>query len=464
MSAAAPEAQPDLLVLNGQVVTMDAQRRVFADGGVAITGECISAVDRVATLRARWPEVPVLDAGGGLVTPGLINAHQHVTGDPLVRSMIPDLQDSQQSIFEWAVPIHAAHTPDDDELSATLAAVESLRYGTTMLVEAGTVAHPLRAARGLAATGIRGVMGGWGWDAEDAPYALPAAETLARQAATLDALPPGGRIEGWVTLVGHDLVSDALLVGAAELARARGVGMSMHLSPTPADVEGYVGRRGLRPVKHLEALGVLGPQLLLAHCVWLDDAEIEALLASESAIAYCPWAYLRLAQGVTRAGRHAEIVERGGRVALGCDAPNAGDLPDIHRAAALAAGLARDMRIDPLCFGAETAFELATIRGAEAIGMADRIGSLEVGKQADLVIHDAQAASAMVGGEPALQLVWGSDGRSVRDVVVAGRIVVRDYRCTLVDEQELRLQARAASTALLARAGLVPRGRWPRID
>ncbi|MGH8445885.1 MAG: amidohydrolase family protein, partial [Solimonas sp.] len=166
-------------------------------------------------------------------------------------------------------------------------------------------------------------------------------------------------------------------------------------------------------------------------------------------------------QGVTRAGRHAEIVERGGRVALGCDAPNAGDLPDIHRAAALAAGLARDMRLDPLRFGADTAFELATIRGAEAIGMGERIGSLEVGKRADLVVHDPSAPSAMVDGDPALQLVWGTDGRSVRDVIVDGRIVVRERRCLSVDEDELRREARVASPALLARAGLKRVSRWP---
>src|SRR6185295_16237225 len=120
----------------------------------------------------------------------------------------------------------------------------------------------------------------------------------------------------------------------------------------------------------------LGPNLLLAHGVWLDDEEIDLILSTRTAIAYCPWAYLRLGQGVTRVGRHAEIVERGGRVALGCDSANAGDTADILRAAALAAGIARDGRLDPGHFGAHQAFELATFGGAEAIGMADRIGSL----------------------------------------------------------------------------------------
>ena len=127
-------------------------------------------------------------------------------------------------------------------------------------------------------------------------------------------------------------------------------------------------------------------------------------------------------------GRHAEIVERGGRVALGCDASNAGDSIDILRTAAVASGIARDTRVDPTRFGAHQVFELATIAGAEAIGLADRIGSIEVGKQADLVVHRTDTPGWTPRGDVGLQLVWGTDGRSVRDVFVAGRHVVDDGR------------------------------------
>ena len=113
----------------------------------------------------------------------------------------------------------------------------------------------------------------------------------------------------------------------------------------------------------------------------------------------------------------------------GCDASNAGDTADILRTAALAAGLARDTRVDPERFGAHTAFELATVAGAAAIGMDDRIGSLEPGKQADIVVHDTSSPAWTPRGETVLQLVWGTDGRSVRDVLVAGRPVVRHGEC-----------------------------------
>jgi 5-methylthioadenosine/S-adenosylhomocysteine deaminase len=454
----------DLIIAGGDVVTMNETRQVLVGGSVGVADGVIAAVGSTTELRAVYPEATVIDATDCVVTPGMINAHQHLTGDPLVRSCIPDLLAPGVSIFEWSVPIHAEHTALDDELSATLSAIESAQNGVTTVVEAGTVAHPDRVAKAMQAVGIRGTIGTWGWDIEQGPFIGTVSEVLDRQQAVVDAYPRGGLVEGWVTLVGHDLASDELLAGAADLARAAGTGMTMHLSPTSSDPERYLARTGKRPVTHLNDLGVLGAHLLLAHGVWFDDEEIDLVLASRTAIAYCPWAYLRLGQGVTRMGRHAEIVERGGRVALGCDAANAGDVADILRAAALAAGIARDGRIDPQRFGAHQVFELATIAGAEAIGMADRIGSLEVGKQADIVVHEATNWGWSPRGDVGLQLVWGTDGRSVRDVFVAGRAVIRDGNCITVDAPELRRAAQAQQQSLLGRAGITVPHVWPHVD
>jgi 5-methylthioadenosine/S-adenosylhomocysteine deaminase len=459
--ASAPQA--DLLVAGGDVVTMNDRREVLLGGTVAVAGDRIVAVGSTTELRAAHPAADVLDASGCVVIPGLIDAHQHLTGDPLVRSCIPDLLAPGESIFSWSVPLHGQHTPDDDELSTTLTAVECLRNGTTTVVEAGTVANPDRVAKALEGVGLRGTVGTWGWDVEGVPFSAAADEVLARQREVVTRWPAGGLVEGWVTLVGHSLASDELLAGAADLARQHQVGMTMHMSPTSSDPESYLARTGRRPLVHLDTLGVLGRHLLLAHGVWLDDSEVELVLAREVAIAYTPWAYVRLGQGVSRAGRHAEIVERGGRVALGCDACNAADHHDVHKQAALAAGLARDTRIDPTRFGAHQAFELATIRGAEAIGMDDRIGSLEAGKLADLVVHDARTLDWTPRGDVGLQLVWGTDGRTVRDVVVGGRVVVRDGVCTTVDVDALRAEVATAQRSLLQRAGIEIPHPWPQV-
>ncbi len=452
------------ILVGGDVVTMDANRRVLVGGAVAFAADRIVDVGATSELRAAHPDAQIVDVGGCVVTPGMVNAHQHLTGDPLIRSCIPDLLAPGASIFEWSVPVHGAHEPDDDEVSAVLSAVEALSAGVTTVVEAGTVAHADRVAAGLHRVGQRATLGVWGWDIEEGPFTAPADEVLDRQRAVLDAFPSGGLVEGWVTLVGHDLASDALLAGAADLARARRTGMTMHLSPTSSDPERYLERTGKRPVAHLDDLGVLGDHLLIGHGVWLDDDEIERILASRTAIAYCPWAYLRLGQGVCGHGRHVEIVQRGGRVALGCDATNAGDTIDILRTAAVAAGIARDVAVDPTRFGAHQAFELATIAGAEAIGMGDRIGSLESGKQADIVVHRTDTPGWTPRGDVGLQLVWGTDGRSVRDVYVAGRRVVADGRAVGIDLDELAQMAAHRQARLLERAGIEVPHVWPYHD
>jgi 5-methylthioadenosine/S-adenosylhomocysteine deaminase len=432
----------DLLVRGGDVVTMDAAGTVLHDAAVAVRGDAIAAVGTWDELRAAHPSAAVIGDADALVTPGYVNAPQHLTGDRLVHSCIPDAIDSQEAIFGWAVPIHGAHTGDDDELSAMLGSIEAVTNGITCTIEAGTVAHPDRVAAGVRAVGMRATIGQWGWDVDGVPFGAPAAEVLERQAALLDRLPTGDLVEGWVTLVGHDLMSDELVVGASDLARSRGTGMTFHLSPHGGDAISYVQRTGRRPFVHLDDLGVFGPHVVVAHAVHLDDDEVEVVLRTDTAVASCPWAYLRLAQGITAAGRHGELIARGGRVALGCDAENAGDAVDILRAATLLVGLVRDATMDPHRLTAHDALALATIRGARAIGKGDLIGSLEVGKQADLVVHDRRGPQFVPQStDPVMQLMWASDGRSVRDVVVAGRQVVRDGRCVTVDLDALREEA-----------------------
>ncbi|MGA8296361.1 MAG: amidohydrolase family protein [Acidimicrobiales bacterium] len=460
-SSARDDTPVDLLLTNGTLLTMNPTRDIIENGALAIGGEKIIAVGSTTELRLRWPAVRDLDARGGLVTPGLVNAHQHVTGGPLIWGAIPDTLPPGASIFEWAVPVHAAERFEDEQIGAAIVGSASLRNGVTTLVEPGTVADADAVAAGLSEVGIRATIGVWGWDIEQGPFAAPAAEVLRRITSVLDAYPRGELIEGWVTLIGHSLASDELLVGAATLARERSVSMTMHLSPTSSDPEVYLERYGERPVVHLRRLGVLGPHLLIGHGVWLDDDEVAAILETKTAVAYCPWAYLRLGQGVTGHGRHAELYRAGGRVALGCDASNASDSLDLLRAAALAAGLAKDQRVDPTWFGAYDALEMATIAGAEAIGMADKIGSLEIGKQADVVVFGHEGPFWSVPGDPVQKLVWGSDGRDVRHVLVAGRLVVEERRCTGIDESALAERARRAGSSLLERAGLEVQPKWP---
>ncbi len=441
-------------LIRGDIVTMDADRRLVPRGAVLVDGPWITAVGAYAELHAAHPRATVIGGAHHLVTPGLINAHQHLTGDRLIQSCIPEAIDSQEAIFGWSVPIHGAHTGDDDELSASLAAAAALSNGITCTVEAGTVAHPDRVAAAARRAGLRLSLGQWGWDVDGAPFAAPAEEVLSRHEALLDRFPPGDLVEGWVTLVGHDLMSDELVAGASELARRHGVGMTFHLSPHGGDPASYLARTGRRPFIHLDGLGVLGRHVVVAHAVHLDDAEIDVVLRTGTAIASCPWAYLRLAQGYIGAGRHGELLHRGGRVALGCDSENAGDAVDVLRAGALLVGIERDRALDPFAFTADDAMTMATCGGAEAIGKGALVGSIEVGKQADLVVHDTGGAAwTPRAPDPVRQLVWGPGSRAVRDVLVAGRHVVRDGRCVSVDLDALHAEAEARRDHFLSLHG-----------
>ncbi|BAN04518.1 amidohydrolase family protein [Ilumatobacter coccineus] len=450
-------------IIRGTVVTMNPGREIIDNGAVLIDGTEIAAVGRFDEVRAASPDAKVSGSTSDLVAPGYINGHQHLTGDRLIQSSIPDDLPPGESIFTWVVPIHAEHTGDDDELSATLTLAESLTNGITTTFEAGTVAHPDRIARAAEKVGARLTIGTWGWDIEEGPFVGSVDEVVDRQRRMLD-LPTGPLVSGWVSLVGHDLMSDELVVAATELARSRQVGMTFHLSPSTSDTESYLARTGRAPVVHLDSLGVLGSHLAIAHGVHLDDDEVALLVGSRTGVISCPWAYLRLGQGLAREFRHLDLWRDGGRLALGCDSENAGDMVDGLRAAALFAGMAKERDLDPTVFGAHDALELLTIRGAEALGVDDRVGSIEVGKQADLVVHDRSRLEWIPQSpDPVLQLVWGSDGRSVRDVYVAGEQVVADKQITAIDVHALTDDAVAAGAALRTRAGIDDVSRWPKI-
>ncbi|GAB6897288.1 amidohydrolase family protein [Kineosporia succinea] len=457
---ASREVVPALLVTGGDVVTMDPAQPLLPGTSVAVSGSTIAALGPAAQLRESFPGATELDASGTVVIPGLVDAHQHTTVDPLVRSLIPDDIPSPEAIYAWAVPLHQHVDGDDDELSATVTAVDCLTRGVTTVLDPGTVAHPLRVAAGLRNAGIRARVGGWGWDTPGLPFAAAAGEVLAAQRESVAAVNAGGGpVTGWVTLVGHDLAGDELFRGAVKLAEELNTQVTWHLSPGPDDPAAFLRRHGVRPVEHLDRIGALGERLIIAHGVWLESGELEALLRTRTALAACPGAYLRLGQGVGRAGRYAEFVHRGGRLALGCDSHNAGDAPDVLGAARLLAGLERDRGTEPP-LRASDVLALATRAGAEAIGAPD-LGVIAPGHQADLVLLDtSRPAWIPRAPEPdalARQIVWGGVSDTVRDVVVAGRVVVRDRRPLLVDLAVLREEAAGRRAALLARAGLNPR-------
>ena len=238
-------------------------------------------------------------------------------------------------------------------------------------------------------------------------------------------------------------------------------GMTLHQSNSESSVKASLQHSGKRPVEYLEDIGVLGPNTLLAHVIGLDEAEIDAMARTQTKAVMCPTAALKQGNGTTSRGMLPELLEKGVCVGLGTDAGNNSNLIETMRSMYLVAVIYKDARANVKMVPAETALEMATIRGAEALGLDDQIGSVEVGKKADLVLFDTRRPEWRTLFNPVNNLVYNADGRSVHTVVVDGRVVVEDHTPVFVDEWELIQKVQELGEGMLARTGLSYPSRWP---
>ena len=447
----------DTLISGAVIVTQDEERRIIRDGALAIRGDRIAALGKRSELEDKVDATSVIDGRRFVITPGFIDAHIHITGDPLTRGYVPDdISDAfGDTLQRWVIPRYLAHTPADERLSARLAAVEMLRAGTTCFLEAGTIRYLDEVFEGLVEAGIRGRIGAWvegrAFSPEDDEAALTgkAIRLLEQEVARFPA-DSGARLAAWPILIGHSTNTDEVWKAAKALADANNLGVSAHLSPYRADPAWYLDNLGRRPVAHLAEIGVLGDNLCLTHLVHIDDQE-EALLAeSRTNAILCPFAALKGAFGISALGRAPEMAQAGMNIALGTD----GYGSDLMQKMALAAALFKDARRDTTIFPAGQALDMATLNGARALQLQDEIGSIAVGKKADFVLHDTDRPEWRPVLNVLQQLVWCADGRGVHSVWVDGVRVVENYRHTQVDEDELYAAAQVAGEAIIKRSGI----------
>ena len=453
------------LIAGSHVVTMNPARDIIRHGAVVVDGDRIVDVGKATELESKHPDASRAGGERFVVTPGLINTHIHITGEPLTRGYVPDDTPFEENVFVWLCRLYSVYTPAEERLSAQLAAVEMLKSGTTTFLEAGTIRFLDEVVDGLVEVGIRGRVGRWVWDLPPEPDVYrqttdEAISHLERQLTDLGSLADG-RIGTWSIVVGHTTCSDPLWQAARQLASEHGVGMSFHMSPAKIDPDGFIAEFGQRPMIHLDQLGVLAPDVAMTHCVHVDDEEIKVMARAQVSVAHCPTTALKVSYGVTRIGRMPEMVQAGINVSIGTDGNNASNYSDLHRATYLVAGLFKDGRQDPQMFPAEMAYEMATLGGARTMLMQDQIGSLEVGKKADVVLHDTDRPEWRPLLNVINQLVWSADGRSVHSVWVDGRQVVDGGRVTTVDESALYAAAQAAGESITIRSGLPDKAKFP---
>jgi cytosine/adenosine deaminase-related metal-dependent hydrolase len=444
------------------VLTLDPQRRIIRDGTILIEGGAITAVGKAAELADR-PAERVIDGRRFLATPGFFNGHQHVSYAHAVRGVYPDdLPDRLVYVFR----LQSAMTEEEEYWTTLLGLVELLRNGTTCFLDPGSTRFVDACLQAYQDAGIRVVMGEGVTDRE-APVKVPRYETgeaVARGAAFIERYDGrlNGRLRAWAMPFSLETCSSDLLQRLKRLADDRGVGLTMHHHAGEEVQQHYLAEHGLRPTEYLESLGVLGPNVLLAHCLGIHDSEVAALARTGAAAVMCPVTAAKEWRGIHQVGRLPDLLAAGVPVALGTDSANSSNHLDLLRTMNMAALQYKDARQDPSMIPAETALELGTVTAARAFSLADRLGSLEPGKRADLLLFDTHRPEWQALHNPVNNLIYNADGRSVHTVLVDGRIVVENYQQTFVDESSLYARVQSIGESLLARTGIdFPRSRWP---
>lgn len=429
----------DILIKDGYIITMDAQRRILERGSVAIEGDKITAVGKDVQERADT----VIDARGKAVLPGLINAHTHLSMT-LLRGVADDMP-----LMEWLEtkiwPIEKNLTAQDSYLGALLGCLEMIKSGTTCFADQYFFMQDV--ARAVEEAGLRAMLS-YGIIEMDDPKRreseLRAGEKLVKtcQGAA------GGRIQTMFGPHAAYTCSPECLMQVKELAKKYKVGIHTHISETQDEVDKITKKYGKRPVEHLDSIGFLGPEVLAAHCIWLTEKEIAVIRKQGVKPVHNPVSNMKTASGVAPV---PEMLAAGIPVALGTDGAASNNLLDMFSEMKFAALLSKAHKLDPTALPAQVVLEMATINGAIALGLQDKIGSLEVGKKADIVMVDMKKPHLAPLHNVISHLVYSAVGGDVDTVVVDGKVLMRERRVLTLDEVKVLEETQKAADDLLAR-------------
>jgi 5-methylthioadenosine/S-adenosylhomocysteine deaminase len=456
------ELMSQTLLYNAGILTMDAQQQ-FNNGAILIDGDRISAIGPSADLLARAPnDATRIDLSGCWILPGLVNIHVH-TSQQMGRGLGDDV-DLLVWLRERIWPYESILTEEDSYLSTLLFGLEQIRSGVTCFSEAGGQ-HVNGMGRAVTELGLRatlcrstldvgtGLPDGWQETTEQALDAQIANFERWHGAAE-------GRIRAWFGLRTIFNNSDELILCTKELADQYGVGIQMHVAEVREEVEFSRETRGAGTVTHLERLGVLGPNLLAAHSVWLTDEEIDLFAARDVKVAHCPAAAMR----VLGFAKIPEMLAKGICVGLGTDSPPCNNRSTLIDEMWLASLIHKGRLLDPTTMPAETILTMVTNHGARAVLWDDEIGSLKPGKKADLVVINPQTANMLPVYDPVANMVSAMQARNIQSVMVDGHWLMRDGTILSVDEKAILAEAHARAAVLYERAGIKLPNRFHIVD
>ncbi len=448
LSAQAAKDKADLIVAGGTVITMDGARTIYEHGAVVIRGDTIAAVGPRAELEAKYNAAQIIDAKDTLVLPGFINGHTHVPMT-LLRGLHDDVT-LNDWLYKYIFPAEAKNVNEEFVRWGTrLAAAEQIRSGVTTFADMyyfeDAVAEETKAA------GMRGVLGETFIDFP-APDNKSEAEMLAYSERFLKKWQGDPLIHAAVAPHSIYTCSQKTLQESAALARKYRAPILIHMAEMKKERDDSEKQNGMSPVQYLDKIGILGPDVVSAHCIFVDDADRKILAQRQVGCVHNPSSNMMLASGVAPV---PELRAAGVAVGLGTDGPagSNNDL-DLMEEMDLAAKLAKITRMDPLALNAKAVVEMATIDGAKALHMGKDIGSLEAGKKADLTLISLDEPNAVPMYDVYAQLAYALKASDVQTVVVGGRVVMRDRKLLTINEEEVLAKAREYRKKVAASLGL----------
>jgi 5-methylthioadenosine/S-adenosylhomocysteine deaminase len=440
-----------LIITGGAVVTMDGARRVLEPGAVAIDGTTVAAVGAPGEITSRFVASERIDAPGDVILPGLVNTHTHAAM-VMFRGLADDL-----ALMDWLqqyiFPGEARTvSPGMVRIGTRLAALEMIRSGTTTFADMYYFEEEV--ARATREAGLRGVLGQTiiGFPVADA---RTASEGLARAETFIKAFHGDPLITPVPAPHAVYTLDEASLRASRELADRYRVPLLIHLAETRDELK-TVGEKhgGATPAGYLASIGVLGSPVVAAHCVWLNGDDIALMRAAGAAVSHNPESNMKLASGTAPVPK---FLEAGLRVGLGTDGAASNNDLDMIEAMRQAALLHKLATGDPRAIPAEAALEMATIGGARALGLDGRIGSLEAGKEADVIVVSMRGARQTPMYNPVSHLVYVSRGDDVTATVVRGKVLMRDRRVRTLDEVRVLDDARRLAAKVKGAVAVSPR-------
>jgi len=450
-----------ILITNGIVVTMNKKREVLHDGAVYIESGKIAAVGDTKSLSKEYSNAKVIDAKEKIVLPGLINAHTH-SAQTLLRGLGDDM-----NLFEWLAklvyPIAESLTPDDVYIASLVAFMEMIRFGVTTVIDnhkdLASKEAVIKVADAAQKVGIRAVIArgvrDWvprceKWEIPKfvVPYTVEEEMKITKELIEMY----NGKNELITIIPGPAAMftsSEHLLIETNKLAKEYKIPYHMHIAETQGSVKACLEDFGKREVELLYDLGILGPQSQIVHAVWLDDKEIDYLAETGAHVVYCPVSNMFLGSGIAPI---VKMLEKGVNVTIGTDGSASNNNQDIISTLKYGALLQKVHHLKSTVISAETMLEMATINGAKALGMENEIGSIEVGKKADVIIVRTDVPELTPVNNPVSSIIYAGVATDVDTVIINGDVVLENGNLTKVDTATVLSEANKKISDLYKRA------------